>query len=83
VSDPKISLEFIAEHCNRLLDEIHQVREEQREPRLRLGSLERNLAQLASQAVSELAQINLRLDRMHDRLGRIERRLDLAEDPVT
>jgi division protein CdvB (Snf7/Vps24/ESCRT-III family) len=81
VSDPRISLEFIAEQGSRLLDEVRLVREEQREQRLRLGAVERNLAQLTSQVVSELAQVNLRLDRMHDRLDRIERRLDLVEDP--
>jgi hypothetical protein len=83
VRDPKISLEFIAEQGSRLLDEIRQVREEQREQCLRLGAVERNLAQLTSQAISGFAQINLRLDRMHDRLDRIERRPDLVENPAT
>ena len=78
MSDPKISLEFIAEQGARLLDEIRLVSEEQREQRLRLSSLERTVAQIAV----DIAQINLRLDRVHDRLDRIERRLDLVEDPT-
>jgi hypothetical protein len=71
MGDPKISLDFIAEQGSRLLDEIGLVHEEQHEQRLRLSSLER-----------AVAQINARLDRPHDRLDRIQRRLDLFEDPT-
>jgi septal ring factor EnvC (AmiA/AmiB activator) len=78
MSDPNISLGFIAEQGSRLLDEIRLVREEQHEQRLRLSSLERAVAQIAV----DVAQINARLDRVHDRLDRIERRLDLVEDPT-
>ncbi len=79
MSDSKISLEFIAEQGSRLLDEIRLVREEQREQRFRLSSLERAVAQIAV----DIAQINARLDRVHDRLDRIERRLDLVDDPAS
>jgi hypothetical protein len=41
MSDPQISLEFIAAQGSRLLDEVRQVREEQHEQRQRLGALER------------------------------------------
>ena len=43
------------------------------------GSVEHNLAQLTSQMVNKLAQIKMRLERMHDRL---DCRLDLVEDPA-
>jgi septal ring factor EnvC (AmiA/AmiB activator) len=78
MSDQKISLEFIAEQGSRLLDEIRLVREEQREQRFRLSSLERAVAQIAV----DVAQIDARLDRVHDRLDRIEHRLDLVDDPT-
>jgi len=79
MSEPKISLEFIAEQGSRVLDEIRLVREEQREQRLRPSSLERAVAQIGV----DVAQINARLDRVHDRLDRIERRLDLVEEPTS
>jgi septal ring factor EnvC (AmiA/AmiB activator) len=78
MSDAKVSLEFVAEQGSRVLDEIRLVREEQREQRLRLSSLERAVAQIAV----DVAQINARLDRLHDRLDCIERRLDLVDDPT-
>jgi hypothetical protein len=34
---------------------------------------------LVLEHLREIAEMGLRLDRMHDRLDRIERRLDLAE----
>jgi hypothetical protein len=79
MSDPRISLEFIAEQGSRLLDEIRLVREEQREQRLRLSSLERNVGQISV----DIAQVNVRLDRVHDRLDRIERCLNLVADPTS
>ena len=79
MSDQRVSLEFIAEQGSRVLAEIRLVREEQHEQRLRLGSLERAVAQIGV----DVAQINARFDRVHDRLDRIERRLDLVDDPDT
>jgi len=54
---------------------LHEIREEQREQRNRLGSIERSIWYMTR----EMAEMGMRLDRMHDRLDRIERRLDLVE----
>ena len=59
---------LVLEHLRAIRAEIHEVREEQREQRIRLGAIERGVAEMS-----------LRLDRVHDRLDRIERRLDLIE----
>ena len=53
---------------------LREIREEQREQRGRLGAIERSISHIAG----EIAQMGLRLDRMHDPLDRIERRLDLV-----
>jgi len=55
--------------------EVQEAREEQREQRIRLGSIERGIATL----ITEITEMGLRLDRVHDRIDRIERRLGLIE----
>ena len=59
---------LVLEHLRAIRAELHEMREEQREQRIRLGSIERGIAEMS-----------LRLDRMHDRIDRIERRLGLIE----
>lgn len=59
---------LVLEHLRAIRAELHEVREEQREQRLRLGAIARGIADMAS----EIAPMGLRLDRM-------ERRLDLVE----
>ena len=66
---------LVLEHLRAIRTELHEIREEQREQRGRLGSIERSISYMTR----EIAEMGLRLDRMHDRLDRIERRLDLAE----
>ena len=66
---------LVLEHLRAIRTELHEIREEQREQRGRLGSIERSTSCMSR----EIAEMGLRLDRMHDRLGRIEQRLDLAE----
>ena len=65
---PKDTTNLVLEHLRAIRAEIHEVREEQREQRIRLGGIERGIAEMS-----------LRLDRMHDRIDRIERRLGLVE----
>jgi hypothetical protein len=55
--------------------EVQEAREEQREQRIRLGSIERGIATL----ITEITEMGLRLDLVHDRIDRIERRLGLIE----
>jgi len=59
---------LVLEHPWVIRGGLHEIREEQREQRIRLGSIERSVAEMS-----------LRLDRTHDRLDRIKRRLDLVE----
>ena len=66
---------LVLEHFRAIWTELHEIREEQREQRTRLGSIERSISYMTR----EVAEMGLRLDRMHDRLDRIERRLDLVE----
>ena len=61
------SLSSLAERglcAGAVLAEIRLVREQQHEQRLRLSSLERAVAQIGV----DVAQINARLDRVHDRI---------------
>jgi chromosome segregation ATPase len=67
--------DLVLGHLRAIQSEVHGIREEQREQRTRLGSIERSISYMTR----EIAEMGLRLDRMHDRLDRIERRLDLVE----
>ena len=69
------TLNLVLDHLCAIWTELHKIREEQREQRARLGSIERSISYMTR----EIAEMGLRLDRMHDRLDRIERRLDLVE----
>jgi hypothetical protein len=63
---------LVLEHLRAIRTELHEIREEQRS---RLGSIECSISHMTR----EMAEMGLRLDRMHDPLDRIERRLDLVE----
>jgi septal ring factor EnvC (AmiA/AmiB activator) len=66
---------LVLEHLRAIRSELQEIREEQREQRGRLGSIERSISHMTR----EIAEMGLRLDRLHDPLNRIERRLDLVE----
>jgi Mg2+ and Co2+ transporter CorA len=66
---------LVIEHLRSIRNELSEVRQEQREQRIRLGGIERGIVNL----LSELTEMGLRLDRMHDRIDRIEQRLGLVE----
>jgi hypothetical protein len=66
---------LVLEHLRGIRTELQEVRQEQREQRIRLSGIERGIVNL----LSEVTEMGLRLDRMHDRIDRIERRLDLTE----
>ena len=63
---------LVLEHLRAIRGDVQEMCNEQREQRIRLGGIERTLASNQT----ELAEMSLRLDRMHDR---IERRLGLVE----
>jgi len=54
---------------------VDETREDVREIKVRVGALERELAQIHV----KIAEQSERIDRLTDRVERIERRLDLAE----
>jgi hypothetical protein len=56
-------------------EELREIREEQREERGRFGAIDRSISHMAG----EIAQMGLRLDRMHHPLDRIARRLDIVD----
>jgi hypothetical protein len=66
---------LVLEHLRAIRAGLHEIREEQREQGGLLGSIERGISHLTR----EIAEMGLRLDRMHDRLDWIERRLDFVE----
>jgi septal ring factor EnvC (AmiA/AmiB activator) len=73
---------LVLEHLGGIGSDIHDMREEQREQRMRLNSIERNIAVIHAEIANfhgQVAEVGVRLDRVNDRLERIERRLDLVE----
>jgi predicted nuclease with TOPRIM domain len=54
---------------------LDELGENDRELRTRLGRIETSLGNVAE----HMAEHSVRMDRLHDRLGRVERRLELAE----
>jgi len=64
---------LVLEHLRAMRSDLTEMRQEQREQRLRLSGIERGIVNL----LSEVTEMGLRLDRMHDR---IDRRLDLIEE---
>ncbi|MGL4962761.1 MAG: hypothetical protein ACRC67_16135 [Inquilinus sp.] len=59
--------------------DVAEMRSEQREQRVRLAAIERHLAHLERDGAEFRAEIGGRFDRIHDR---IERRLDLSDQPA-
>ena len=67
--------DFTHAWMRRVEAKLDQLLEDNKEFRGRLGRLERGVADVHVQ----LAEHSVRMDRMNDRLERIERRLDLSE----
>ncbi|MFE0757611.1 hypothetical protein ACFW16_26865 [Inquilinus sp. NPDC058860] len=62
--------------------DVAEMRSEQREQRVRLAAIKRHLAHLERDGAEFRAEIGGRFERIHDRLDRIERRLDLSDQPA-
>jgi hypothetical protein len=66
---------IVLEHLPHIRRVVDETREDVRELKGRVGTLEREVAQIHV----KLAEHLVRFDRLNDRVERIERRLDLAE----
>ena len=77
----KIETELVKtdEKLSAILAGLDNIRDEQREQRARLSSIEHTLAQEFAHTRLEFARLDARFDRVHDRLERIERRLGLID----
>jgi hypothetical protein len=71
----EITLEPLGQMVQRVLDNQREGREDLREVKTRIGRLEADVANLHVAT----AEQSVRLDRVIDRLERIERRLDLTD----
>lgn len=66
---------IVLEHLRHIRRMADETREDVREIKVRVGSLEREVAQIHV----NIAEQSERIDRLTDRAERIERRLDLAD----
>lgn len=66
---------LVLEHLRHIRSQIGNIGAEVQDMKLRLSSTERHMGEIQVQ----LAGVNSRLDRHDERLGRIERRLELVE----
>lgn len=66
---------IVLEHLRHIRRMADETREDVREIKVRVGSLEREVAQIHV----KIAEQSERIDRLTDRAERIERRLDLAD----
>ena len=73
MSTPADSL--VLEHLRHIRGAVDGMRDDLREVKIRVGHLETEVAQIHT----VYASMSNRMDRMDDRIGRIEQRLDLAE----
>jgi hypothetical protein len=65
---------IVLEYLRHIRDAVDGVREDFREVKNRVGSLEREMAHVPV----KVAELSERIDRMHDPLGRVETHLDLT-----
>jgi hypothetical protein len=78
ITPREITLELIFRQGQRILRDLAQIREKQDEIVVRLSRLEREAASLHL----DFAGLSMRLDNLDRRVARIERRLELSEEPV-
>ena len=77
-----VTLDFLAAQLNRVLDGQRMVREDVADLRAVVRSLEQRtigVERSLNLLREDLARIDVHQDRVRDRMGRIERRLDLAD----
>jgi len=71
---------LILEHLKRLQAGLSRIERTQEEHTLRLGRIENTLGRLQSQHEEDYALHSTRIDRLNERILRIERRLELIDD---
>ena len=69
---------LVLEHSRAIRADVGTLRDDMRDLRQRVSSMERHLVSIQS----DVANIHQRLDTHGDRLARIERRLELADAPA-
>lgn len=69
---------LVLEHLPAIRSDVGTLRDDMRDLRQRVSSMERHLVNIQS----DVADIHQRLDTHGDRLARIERRLELADAPA-
>jgi archaellum component FlaC len=72
---------LVLEHLRHIRDVVDELREDVRELKHRTSSMEQQVANFAAVEASHYAGMSIRLDRLTDRIERIERRLDLVSAP--
>jgi tetrahydromethanopterin S-methyltransferase subunit G len=77
VSDQPENLLLV--YLRRIDAAVAELRDDFRETKFRLTTLEQQVTSLAATEASHYASLSMRLDRVEARLDRIERRLDLVE----
>jgi predicted nucleic acid-binding Zn-ribbon protein len=66
---------IVLEHLRHIRGAVDGLREDMREVKHRVGSLEREVAHVHV----KVAELSERIDRLSDRLERVEKRLDLTD----
>ena len=69
---------LVLEHLRHICGGLDALREDMRDVKHRLTTLEIQVTHLASTEASHYAGLAVRMDRTDDRLDRIERRLDIV-----
>ena len=73
-----VSDNLVLEHLRYIRGGIDVLRDDMRDTKHRLTTLELQVANLASTQAGNYASVSIRLDRVEDRLDRIERRLEIV-----
>ena len=74
-----VSLEMLLAMTQRVLDSQRDVAAELRELKARMTDVERQLGRNGAAEIEHFASVMGRMDRFDERLGRVERRLDLSD----
>lgn len=69
---------LVLEHLRYIRGGVDALRDDMRDTKHRLTTLELQVANLASAQAGNHASVSIRLDRVEDRLDRIERRLEIV-----
>ena len=74
---------LVLTYLRRIDERLARVEADVHDLKLRMTALESTMARNYGSLAESIALVNTRLDRMDDRLTRLERRMDLAEEAGT